>query len=334
MAKIYAGWPYNLCQMGREAAAGTAVAATIVWRGPFGSPEDDRNRNIAEESIGLIAPTTRTYDTWLGAKLAMPETELTTQQVAHILEAGMMNATPGAGPAYLRTYLYSLTATPNPIKTYTLELGNQISTADLKKLVYAYVEEFTLSGKNEEAWKMSASWRGQQMATLANFTAALSAPAVNEVMFANTLLYIDEPGGTIGTTQKLGVLMGASIKVKTGIAYVPVGDGGLFYTAVKYTRPEVTYTLTLELEQDTGVSTVAAERAKFEAGTGRLIRLKNTDAATRILQIDLSGKYTKIGGYDKQGDGNTTVTFEGRCDYSATDALFFTIALTNKLATL
>ncbi len=334
MAKVYAGWPYNLCQMGREATAGTAVAATTVWRGPFASPEDDRNRNIVEENIGIIAPTTRTYDTWLGGKAAVPETELTFQQVAHILEAGVMTATPGAGPGYLRTYLYSLTSTPNAIKTYTLELGNQISTADLKKLVYAYVEEFTLSGKAGEAWMMEALWRGQQMATLSAFTAALTAPAVNEAMFANTLLYIDEPGGTIGTTQKTGVLMGFELKVKTGISYVPVGDGNLYYSAIKYTRPEVTYSLTLELEQDTGVSTVAAERAKYEAKTGRLIRVKCNESGPRILQIDLSGKYTKVGKYEKNGEGNTVVTFEGRADYSSTDALFMSIALTNMVAAL
>ncbi len=236
--------------------------------------------------------------------------------------------------SYLRTYAYSLTSTPNAIKTYTLELGNQIATADLKKMAYAYVEEFTFTGKAGEAWEMEASWRGQQLATLAAFTTALTAPTVVDALFANTSLYIDATGGTIGTTQKSGVLMASEIKVKTGIVYVPVGDGNLYYTAIKYTRPEITFSLTLELEQDTGTSTVAAERAIYEAGTARLLRWSIAGVSSRSMVIDLAAKYTKVNGYENTNEGNTTVTLEGKADYSSTDALYMSIALTNKVASL
>jgi hypothetical protein len=333
MPQVYAGWPYNMCQLGREVTPGTAVVATSVWRGLFGGPEDDRNREIVSEDVGILAPTTRVYDTALGVKIAMPATPLTYEQLPHILEAGVMTATPsGAGP-YTRAYLYSLAQAPNAIKTYTLEMGNWLALADLKKIPYSYVTEFTLSGKAGEAWEMEATWQGQQLVTLATFTAAIALPAVKEAVFPNTKLYIDATGGTIGTTQVLGVLMAAKIKVKSGIVAVPVGDGNLFYSAIKYTRPEVTFVLTMELEQNTGVSRVATERAIYEAQGTRLIRLQCTQSP-RDLKIDIAGKYTKIGAYNKEGDGNTTVDFEGYADYSATDALYFTTTVINAIAAM
>ena len=73
----YATAPYNVVQMGRESAAGTAVAATTIWRGPFGAPEDTRIRKIKEEDVGTLVAAELAYDTRLGATLAMPSTELT-----------------------------------------------------------------------------------------------------------------------------------------------------------------------------------------------------------------------------------------------------------------
>lgn len=323
-----------MCQMGREATPGTAVAATTVWRGVFGGYEDDRTREIVSEDVGILAPSTRVYDTNLGVKIAMPATVMTYEQLPHILEAGVMTATPGAGPGYARAYSYSLGQSPNAIKTYTLEMGNWLALADLKKVPYCFVSEFTLSGKAGEAWEMEATWMGQQLVTLATFTAAIALPSVKEVVFPNTKLYIDASGGTIGTTQVTGVLMAAKIKVKTGIVAVPVGDGNLYYSAIKYTRPEVTFVLTMELEQNTATSRVATERAIYDAMGTRLIRLKNTGTGNRDLQIDLAAKYTKVGAYNKEGDGNTTVDFEGYADYSAADALYFTTTVANAIAAM
>ena len=55
---------------------------------------------------------------------------------------------------------------------------------------------------------------------------------------------------------------------------VPVGDGARTCAAIKMTKPEATFSLTLELQQDTGVSLVAAERVFQRAKTQRLFRLE------------------------------------------------------------
>lgn len=49
MASVYGTDPYNVVQLGRETTPGTPVAATIIWRGPFGAgrhadPQDQRGK--------------------------------------------------------------------------------------------------------------------------------------------------------------------------------------------------------------------------------------------------------------------------------------------------
>lgn len=329
----YGGYPYNLIQLGREATPGTAVAATTAWRGKFATLQDDRKQMNAEEEVGILLPTERSYDTWLGVKLALPETELTYEQWPHLLEAGVKTATPsGVGP-YTRVYAFPTGASVNTIKTYTIEAGNTLVTADVKEAAYCYVEEFEISGKQGEAWKMKGGWVGQRLVA-STFTASIALPAVSEAIFANTKLYIDNSGATLGTTQVLGTLMGATVRVKTGIMYVPVGDGTLYYSAHKFTRPEVNVTLTMELEQSVGgVSRVATERTAWENKSFRLVRLRCPGISPRTFDVDMALKWDKVGDYENS-DGNTTVQLTGHAAYSATDAAFWSATVVNSLATL
>lgn len=332
MASVYGTAPYNVVQLGKEVTPGTAVAATTIWRGPFGSPEDTRIRKIKEEDVGYLVPAELSYDTRLGATLAMPASELTFEQLPHILEAGILTATPGAGPGYSRAYAFP-TTTSRTIKTYTLEAGNRLVATDQAEFPYSFVSEFELSGKADEAWMMAATWQGQRWVN-STLTAALSIPSVEPALFGYTKLYVNDSGGTIGTTQIGGTLLEATIKVMTGIQYVPAGDGTLYPTAHKFVKPEITFTMAYELEEDTGVSFVAAERAKWVAKAGRLIRLHTPGSgATKDVKLDLFAIYDKFGAYENS-DGNISVKVEGHCGYSSTDSLFFTATVLNALATL
>ncbi len=332
MAVVYGTSPYNAVQLGKEVTPGTSVAATTIWRGPYGAPEDTRIRKKKEEDVGYLVPAELNYDTRLGATLAMPASELTYEQITHILEAAILTATPGAGPGYLRAYPFP-TTTARTIKTYTLEAGNALVSADQMEIPYAFVSEFELSGKVDEAWMMAATWLGQRWVTAA-MTGALSVPAVEVALFGNTKFYVDNSGGTIGTTQVSGKLLEATIKCTTGIQFVPVGDGNLYPIAHKFIKPEVTFTLAYELEQDTGVSFVATERGKWDTKAGRLMRLHVPGSgATKDLKLDLFAIYDKFGAYENS-DGNVSVKVEGHCGYSSTDALFFTPTVINALSTL
>ena len=328
----YATAPYNVVQMGRESTAGTAVAATTIWRGPFGAPEDTRIRKIKEEDVGTLVAAELAYDTRLGATLAMPSTELTFEQVTHLLEAGIMTATPsGAGP-YTRAYSLPL-STARTIKTYTLEAGNVLAPADNMEIPYGFVSEMELSGKVDEAWMMSATWLGQQWSA-STLTSALSVPAVEPALFGKTRFYVDDSGGTLGTTQISAMLLEATVKIETGIQFVPMGNGGLYPVAHKYVKPAGTFTLAYELEETTGVSFVAAERAKWQAGSGRLIRLDVPgSSASRNFRMDFYAIYDKFGAYENS-DGNVSVKVEGHFGYSATDTLFMTATVINGTASM
>lgn len=335
MTSVYGGFQANKIQMGREVTPGTSVAAAHIWRGDFASLEDARTRNIVTEQVGLLVNTERSYDSQYLGRLNMPSTPLTFEQVLHILDAGVRTATiAGAGP-YTHTYAMSITNTANTIKTYTIEAYNTLVPVDYRELNYAFVEEFTFSYSGNEAWMMSANWVGRQLVT-GTPTALTTLVTVEEAIGARTKLYIDPTAspGTPGNTQKAGVIMGADMTVNTGWQIVPVGDGNLYFAAIKSTAPEITFSITLELEQDTGVSDVGAERAFYESDTVRLFELNIAGSdANHSMVIDWAGKYDSISGYENT-DGNTTVTLNGHGVYSSADALFWECVVTNQVASL
>ena len=333
MAQQFANYDGNFTQLGRETTPGTPVAATLIWRGPFSGLSDDRTRNQVEEQTGTVVSAERSYDTALLGGLSMKETELTYEQVLHILEAGLMTATPsGAGPY---TYAYSIpfNGSVPTIKTYTIESGNIVATADQMEMEYSFVNDFTLSASAGEAWKMSANWVGRQL-TVAARTAGLSLQAVEEAILAKTKLYIEDSGGNYKpTTQVTGVLMGFNLSVTTGWKIVPVGDGNLTFAGIKWTKPEITFTITYELEQDGSASRVATERAAYDTNRVRLLRLETLGSSSRALDIYFAARYDNFDDY-QNSDGNTTVQANGRIVYSPTDAAFLNIDVTNNLASL
>lgn len=323
----YPNFNLSKVQLGRESTAGTAVAATTVWRGAFAHLEDTRERVIVDEQIGSFMQAERTYDAKLEAAWAQPPTVMTYEQVAHIFEAGIKTATPsGTGP-YVRTYDYPYGGTStNTIKTYTIEAGNAGVSEDVYEGEYAFVESFELSGTDGEAWNMSSNWICRQM-TGASFTGSLTAPTVADCLFRHTKLYIDASGGTIGTTQITGTLMAASIRATTGLQVVPVGDGNLYFAAIKWAQPTIEFSLTLELEDS---SVVADQRDAFRANSVQLYRLNITDS-TNILNLDWAGKYDTVGPYQND-NGNVSAVFTGHGVASSTDSLSFTASLTNGVA--
>lgn len=326
----YSPYSNTQVQLGRESTAGTAVAATTKFRGPFSMIEDARERTIVEEHIGAFVQAERSYDSLIAARWSQPSAPLTYEQVCHILEAGVKTATPsGTGP-YTRTYNYPYSGTSvNTIKTYTIETGSATVSGDQHEMEYSFVEDFEFGGAFGEAWTMQSNWLGRQM-TQTSMTGALSAPTVNEALFNHCLLYIDASGGTLGSTQKSGVLTAANIKVKTGLMQVPVGDGQLYATSHKWTQPEITFSITMELDDS---SIVAAERVIYRANGTRLIRMKTSPSASLQFQIDLAAKYDSISDYENS-DGNTTVTFEGHGVASSTDSLALTFTIINGVAAL
>lgn len=333
MAKDYGMWPLNVCQVGKETTAGTSVACTTIWRGPFGGYDDTRQSEEIAEDVGTFGFSERTVDTQLGITLPFPSGVAHYEQMLYLAEGSIGKVSPtGPGP-YVRTYTSSLGDTPPALQSYTLRIGNKTVTADMGLFAYALPMEWELSGAQGETWKVSGSF-GAPRKQSGSFTGSLSLPSWTPMVFGHSKLYIDATGGSFGTTQKTGVLMGFTLRYNPMIEWVPIGDGDLYAKAHKISRPVITFTMQLEVEQDTGVSTVATERSHYESKALRLIRIDCSASANHKMILDLVAQYTKVGPYERAGQNNTVQTFEGKVLYSPSDAKFFEAAFTTNLATI
>lgn len=332
MASQYGPFTMNKTALGRESTFGTGVAATTLWRGPFSMVEDASEKVTVDENVGLLVQAERTYDTKHLGRLAMPSTELTFEQCCHILEAGVKAATPsGAGP-YTRVYAYPTDNTVPTPKSYTIETYNSLADVDAMEMNGCLVEEFTFEGNAREAWKASATWFGRRPVTTTP-TTLTTLVTVEEALIPKTLLYIDASGGTVGTTQKSGVFMGAQIRVRTGLIPLPVGDGNLYHPTYKWTKPEITFTITMELEKDGAASMVSTERTAFTNRSVRLFKTNCTGSGSKAFSMSWAGVYDSVGDYTN-ADGNTTVQLSGHAVYSAADSLFWSATIVNTVATL
>ena len=286
--------------------------------------------------VRVILGVDRTYVPKLGAQIAFEETEATFEQILYLLLAGVDGSVSGvqdgAGSDYVYTFPFATTAQNSP-KTYTIESGDDQAVEEME---YAFVTEFALNGAVEEALKMNATWVGRQVST-SSFTGGLSIPSVEEILFSKGKLYIDDSGGTIGTTQKSNTLISASLSVKTGFQVVRAADGQLYFSTVKQIAPEITLEITFEHD-----GTATAEKAKWRSEDTRLTRLlfegstvstPGTSYSKKTLIIDLAGRWEKFGVLGEQ-DGDDIVTGTLRARYSSTDALFGQFVVVNELSSV
>lgn len=322
-------------QLGREVTAGTAVAATAVWRG-MGSLEDQRETAFADEAIGLMVPTDRAYQPKLLSGMVFEDGPATFEQIFHVLEAGIKTVgtgvADGAGSGKIYNYTFPTTA-PNTIKTYTIEGGDNQQAEEME---YAYVDELNLNGAGGEAVMLTANWLGRQ-STPTSFTGALTAPTVEEILFSKGKLYINADTSAFGTTIKSSTLLEMSLRIKTGFIPVWTADGALYFTFHKQVRPEVELNITFEHDA-TGVAEIAAWRAR----TARAIQLKFEGAALasagtaytyKTLIVNLAGKWSE---FEKIGekDGNDIVAGTLRGAYNATLATMGNIIVVNEVASV
>ncbi len=321
-------------QLGREGTAGVAVPATTIHRGVAIMPSDDQTKVMPDENVGLSSKTTRQYTPKKHASLSFPSTEATFQTIQHVLEAGVKTVTPvqdGAGTGYVNSYPLP-SGDANTIKTYTIEGGDNKIVEEIEN---SFVVEFELSGKKNESWMLSSNWQGRQ-STVSAFTAGLSIPAVSEMLFNRSKLYIDNVGGTIGTTQIANGWLEAKLKIVTGLKAQFTGDGNLYFSFVDFIGAKATLELSLLHNAAT-----AAERVLWRSDTPRQIRMliegrtlgtAGTTYSKETFRADMAGLYTSFGPPNDEDEGSNVnkVTFE--CAYDATAALFCDLLLVNELS--
>lgn len=320
---------YRKLQMGPESTAGTTTDATSIWRGT-GTIQDNLMTVFPTEDIGILTGVDRSYISRYEAQLSLDQTEATFQQLPYLFEMGMYSTTSTTDAnGYLYTYTMP-TATSDAkastdLGTYQWEGGDN---QQCESFNYGFVRSFNLSGEAGGALMMSAEIIGRQVAT-DTFTASLSIPTVQEILFSKGKLYIDAVKEWPATTQKSNTLLAMDLSVNTGWTPVYTADGNLYFSFVKQVQPEVTLTLTFEHD-----STAVAEIAAWRAGTPRLIRISFDGTTTAYyLYLDLAGKwdnFEKIG----ERDGNDIVVGTLRARYNSTVTGMFRAIIGNGLEAL
>jgi hypothetical protein len=322
-------------QLGQEVTPGTGVAATTIWRGG-GSIKDESEIAFANEDVGVLGGVDRTYKPFIGSTIQFAPTEATFEQLPYILSAGIKNvvsgSADGAGTDMIYTYPMSSTS-QNTIKSYTIQGGDN---SGAERMLYSYVENFTLEGQAFKSLMMSATWKGRGSAPNA-FTAALTPPAVTTIPFGTGKLYLDAIGGTIGSTQVSSILRSMKLNFKTGIEPISSVEN-LYFTSHAIVDPKITGDLVFYLDTSS-----IAEKANWLAETARLMKLiwegptVGTPGSTyskKSLILNFYGlkwlKFSEL--QEDNGHDVVTASFEAR--YDVTSADYFTAIVVNELASL
>jgi hypothetical protein len=296
---------------------------------------DERVKVTPEEDISILSGTDRQYEPMLGGTITT-EGVATFEQLGHIFDAGIVEATPatdGAGSNKIYTWTYPTTAAASAIQTYTIEGGDNTRYDEME---YSYVESFSLTGEIEQAVMVSAVWKGRQVQTCAVSTAA-TVPIVEEILFQEGKLSFDVIGGTSGTTPKTATWRSFSMDCNTGWVGQATGDGEKYFSYMKNVGSEITLDVQMEYN-----STATAEVDFWRAGTARLVQLKfegsafdttGTTYQVHTLAIDLAGKWESFAGLE-DADGNDVITGTFKAGYDPTSTSYAVVTIAQDLAAL
>lgn len=321
--------------LGREGSLGSEANASTQWRG-VAVAEDTREKVFVDENIGVLAPTNRAYEPFQGGAIELESTEATFQQLLHILEMGVKVKAPaadGGGSNYISSYMFNTTAV-NPIKSYTIEAGNNVAEDILTGCV---VTAFTLEGVAKEAWKMSATVQAQENVDGTYTSSGYTLPSVEEILFQRTQLYIDAIGGTKGDTEQESTILGATLNVTTGVKPVFTGSGTLYFSHLEYVAAEITLDLKL-LHNTFG----EAQKVAWRAGTPKLLQLKvqgsdfasaGTVYSAHTMIINLAGQWEKINKLGEE-DGYDIIEGTFRAGWDPTASFFAQIIMSHELSSV
>jgi hypothetical protein len=292
-----------------------------------------------EEDIGIFGGVDRQYFPKLASALEMEEIEATYEQLPHILDAGIKNATPAAdGSGYVRTYTFPIQSSDavesTDLQTYSFKGGDN---NEVEKFGFGFVTDFVLSGNAGGAWKNSATWAGRELGSDSDGFVTVTIPAVEEMLFSKSSLYLDASSDTIGTTVVSNTLTNATLTIKTGWQAVHTASGRIDFSFIKQVQPEIKLDVTFEHN-----ATATTEKANWRNGVARLLQIKCVGSALasagatytyKTMLIKLAGKWDTFEKIDEV-DGNDVVTGHFIAKYNSTSALFASLVVVNELATM
>jgi len=330
---------FRKLQLGKETTAGTAVAATTIWRGRAVWNDETEISKVEEDTGMALLQGDADYQSSHSATIDLEEVAATFEQLPYLLAMAIENITAGVqdgtgGTGYVYQYDHPTNAA-GAIQSYTIEVGDNQRVDEGN---YAFGEEVTISGAAGEALMMSGTLRCRHNgAPDAEFTTTATLPTTEVILFNTGKLYLDATTGTMGTTVKTGTFRGFEVTIPSGHVPVETGDGSLYYSTEVYAgNVENPWTGSLTLLHDT---TGEAELGFARAGTVRLLKLLFEGST-----LGTAGTYTKktliISGAIRYSEIPSTEETDGLAEITLpfewvwSDSLAGQVIVVNELVTL
>lgn len=289
-------------QAGLEVTRGTAIAATRKFHAT-GALEKAQPGFWPALDVGSFDQRRDRYPLLIeaGGQAVCP---VSFEDVAWWMQLAAKGAVAGVQEAATTAYRYTHTPSTDSddVKTATFEWGDDFQAW---RAPFGMVSKLEIKGAANSALEMTATIIAKDRETTA-FTAALTDRQVEVVLGRRATLYIDEPGGVIGTTAVAGRLLGIehALDIAPDRFYtMDDADGGKISDLLRGARLASTKLLYRFNNR--------AEYDKWAANTERLVSVKfvGADAGVgfpRRFQIYAPGYYEDA----KIGEQGNSVTVE------------------------
>jgi len=328
--------PFYKVEAGEETAGagtrGTAVAATTKLASlGFRPAMGYLNLIQPEEERGSLAQYHRSY---IASKLVEGtlEGEATFEEIIIPLCMNIEDID-GSAASTITSSTYDWDFEPNWTSannpgTWTMEWGDDVQAWEAE---YVFGTGLTISGATEESWMISSDVAGRKLTT-ASFSGSSVVSDLENILFQESKLYIDDESSTIGTTQITGSFLDFEWSLGQHYTYRFTGDGELYFNSHKECKhaPELTLTLVLDATTKTQLTT------KYENETQQVVRIAADGGTTgdggysKYCYIDGCYKITDVSELG-DSDCDTIVSLTMTGEYGSTYGKMYNIQVRNKL---
>lgn len=306
-------------QSAKEASWGTDKVATARWMGAdkfgFKAMPVYAMRRYQRGDLAPAHSAVKTHEEAAGSI----EGDVTFEDIIMLYSSAVKGAVAGSvtdTSAYTWSYPAPLLASP-ALESRLFEVYDGSQGYQALGMV---CESFSLSGDagSDSMVRFSSKWIGKAVEAAVPTNGPTS--RVVEAIPANIMkLYVENIGGTVGSTVKADTLISWNVNYKTGAHLKQFQSGALTPSSFGFAKPSLDYSITAEFSA-AGIAEITA----FLAGTGRLIRLEGLGSlagattAKRTFTIDIASQHLAMGN-DIYGDrdGNTTLTLTGSARYDS-----------------
>lgn len=330
----------TLQQAGLESVRGTGVAATRKLYGQL-TPSYARPLVFYQSQSGTYEP--RRVPSYAREKPSFTYAEECSYEdlpwwAGLWLKGGVSASGDGGSPiAYL--YAFTPSVSTDDLKSMTLEFnesGNPYKSTQVMPV--SVTLRMDSDNDQEPCWMMDTNLIGRDWNTT-SYTGAISDRTRESILARGTKLYIDDAGGTIGTTQKTGSLISCSITWQLNLYYKAFAEDTTYVAANKVGRGPrlVDAQFTFEFDSDTEFakyrSTSAAQRLIKLVQTGSQVHSGAPSATqNKYMELYLPGYWSSWSRGTRQN--NLTATFGLMAGYDTSLAYSSKLAINNALSSL